>query len=289
MIVRFRMVHPLFLLLTVLLANPIATYAATTDATPHATPTADSATISVYFLREERRGPRIGAAHRTVDTETSGLTDTAEEAIRELLAGPTQVETDAGLITALPPDVQFLGLDLDETEKIATVDLSAAFAPAGAEPEVTSLAQVVYTLTQFPDIERVAITVEGTPLSLRDADGTPLPGPAARTDYDHLTPLIFLESPAPGDTIASPVRLWGTANTFEATFIAEIHDAAGTVLISQVVTATSGSGVRGTFELTLPFDPQSATSGQVAVYEISARDGARENEVVVPVTFGTTT
>ncbi len=282
MVFRFRMVHALILLLSAMLAGPTATRA-TIDATPAVTPTAESATISVYFLREERRGPRIGAAHRPLDSETI---DTAEIAIRELLAGPTQAETDAGLTTSLSADVQLLGLDLDETAHVATVDLSAAFAPAGQEPEVASLAQVVFTLTQFPQIERVAIAVEGTPLTLRDADHLPLPGPAARTDYDHLTPLIFLESPTPGDTIASPVRLWGTANTFEATFIAEIHDAAGTLLTSQVVTATSGNGVRGTFDVTLTFDPKTATSGQVVVYEISARDGARENEVVVPVRLG---
>jgi germination protein M len=281
-ILRFRRSYSLILLLSALIASPIATHANTTDATPPATPTAEAASISVYFLREERRGPRIGAAHRPIDAETADL---PKSAIDELLTGPTQLESDAGLVTSVPADVQLLGLHLAETEKVATVDLSAAFAPTGQDPELTSLAQVVYTLTQFPEIERVAITIEGTPITLRDADGNPLPGPAARTDYDHLTPLIFLESPAPGDTIASPVRLWGTANTFEATFIAEIHDAAGTVLTSQVVTATSGSGVRGTFDVTIPFDSKAASTGQVVVYEISARDGARENEVVVPVTF----
>jgi hypothetical protein len=281
-----RRIVPVLLATPILLHIPVTVRANSTDATPPATPTAEAASVSVYFLREERRGPRVGAAHRPIDAETVELPETA---IDELLSGPTQLESDAGLITSIPSDVQLLGLHLNETEMVATVDLSAAFAPASQEPEVVTFAQVVYTLTQFPEIERVAISVEGTPITLRDADENPLPGPAARTDYDHLTPLIFLESPAPGDTITSPVHFWGTANTFEATFIAEIHDDAGTVLISQVVTATSGSGVRGTFDVTIPFDPRSATSGQVVVYEISARDGARENEVVVPVTFATRT
>jgi hypothetical protein len=140
-------------------------------------------------------------------------------------------------------------------------------------------------LTQFPTIERVAIAIEGKPLVLLDGDGRPLAGPAARTDYERLIPLIFLEAPAPGDTIASPARLWGTANTFEATFVAEIRDAAGKRLVRQVVTATSGNGFRGTFDVSLAFDPKQATSGEVVVYELSARDGARDNEVVVPVTF----
>jgi hypothetical protein len=139
-------------------------------------------------------------------------------------------------------------------------------------------------LTQFPNIERVTIAVAGEPLTLFDGEGRPIDGPASRADYDrNVTPLIFLESPAPGDEIASPVRLWGTANTFEATFFAEVHAADGNVLVSQVVTATSGSGFRGTFDVTLTFEIEEAGPGEVVVYELSARDGSRENEVRVPV------
>lgn len=279
-------IAPALLAAVMLLTGAIAPVTHATESTPPAaTPTTGSTTLSVYFLRQERRGPRLGAAHREGNGETE---DAAESAMHELLKGPTQLESDAGLTTAIPSGTTLLGVELDDAAKLATVDLSSAFAPNGQEVDVASLAQVVFTLTQFPQIERVAISVEGAPLPLHDADGIALSGPAARTDYDHLTPLIFLESPAPGDTITSPVRLWGTANTFEATFIAEVQDVAGTVLTSQVVIATSGNGVRGTFDLTLSFDPKNAESGQVVVYEISARDGAHENEVVVPVTFGTT-
>jgi hypothetical protein len=52
-----------------------------------------------------------------------------------------------------------------------------------------------------------------------------------------------------------------------------------------VVTATSGNGVRGTFDITLTFDPKGETKGQVVVFERSARDGRVENEVKIPVTF----
>jgi hypothetical protein len=279
MIVRFRIAHAVVLLLPVLLAVTGTVRADSTDATP----TAESATISVYFLREERRGEKLGAAHREVDAPTTDRA--AEAAVRELIEGPTNVEEEAGLTTDVPEETEVLGLELDETEKLATVDLSAAFAPNGEDAEVARLAQVVFTLTQFPKIERVAIAVDGKPLALRDADGNPIDGPAGRDDYEHLLPLIFLESPAPGDTITSPVRLWGTANTFEATFIAEIHDADGERLAYEVVTATSGNGFRGTFDVSLSFDSKQAESGQVVVYEISPRDSARENEVVVPVRF----
>jgi hypothetical protein len=282
MIARRRLTDTLVVLLIPILLATTGGGAATADSTA-ATPAAREATYSVYFLREERRGPRVGAAHREIAAPSGD--HPAEETMRRLIEGPTTIESDAGLVTDIPDETEVLGVEFDETANLATVDLSAAFAPTGEVVAVTRLAQVVYTLTQFPDVERVAITIEGTPLALRDADGNPLVGPATRADYDHLTPLIFLESPAPGDTIVSPVRLWGTANTFEATFIAEIHDAGGKLLVSQFVTATSGNGVRGTFDVSLVFDPADAASGQVVVYEISARDGARVNEVVIPVQF----
>jgi hypothetical protein len=268
------------LLLVALLAGAGAVRADSSVATPTAQPT----TISAYFLRQARRGDELGAAHRKVNAATLGRAATA--ALRELIQGPTKAEREAGLSTSVPQETEVLGLALDETTKAATVDLSSAFAPAGKTPDVTRVAQVVFTLTQFPTIERVAIAIAGRPLPLVDGDGKPLAGPAARTDYERQTPLIFLESPAPGDTIASPVHLWGTANTFEATFTAEIHDDAGKSLVRQVVTATSGSGFRGTFDVSLSFDPKQATSGEVIVYEVSARDGARDNEVTVPVKFG---
>jgi sporulation and spore germination protein/immunoglobulin-like protein involved in spore germination len=286
MLARYRMVYAFSLLLSALLVGTSTANADSTAATPtEGTPTAQPATISVYFLRTETRGDKLGAAHRQVDAPTTEAA--AKAALHELIQGPTKAERAAGLKTNLPKDIQVRGLVLDEATKLATVDLSTAFVPTGETVAVARLAQIVFTLTQFPTVEHVAIAVAGQPLALLDGDGKPLAGPAARADFERLTPLIFLESPAPGDTIASPVRLWGTANTFEATFTAEIRDAGGKRLVSQIVTATSGNGFRGTFDVSLRFDPDGATVGKVIVYEISAKDGARENEVAVPVKLGT--
>ena len=48
----------------------------------------------------------------------------------------------------------------------------------------------------------------------------------------------------------TPLRVTGTANTFEATFEYELRDSAGKVVDSNFVTATSGTGTRGTFDFT---------------------------------------
>jgi germination protein M len=253
------------------------------SSTPEASPAADQRQVSVYFLREGRRTEQVGAAHREVSAATDE--EAARAAIEALIEGPNVIDQDSGLLSAIPTATELLDLALDPEAKTATVDFSAAFAPDGAGVPITAMAQVVYTLTQFAGIEQAAIEIEGQPVTMLDGDGIAIDGPAMRVHYDHTTPLIFLESPAPGDTIGSPVRLWGTANTFEATFQAEIRGASGAVLTSEVVTATSGNGVRGTFDITLTFDPKGATSGQVVVFERSARDGRVQNEVVIPVTF----
>jgi spore germination protein GerM len=276
--VRTPTAGALILLLALVLGTAAPTLA---DATPEpatAAPAAGTTQVSIYFLREGK----IGAAHRKGEGSTGE--DAAADAVRALLKGPAKSERKAGLTTAIPRGTELREVAIDAAAKTATVDLSASF-DEGDDPgaKAARQAEVVFTLTQFPDVERVAIAVEGTAIDLLGGDGTPLPGPAARTDYERLTPLIFLESPAPGDTIASPVRLWGTANTFEATFMATVLDADGTVLVSQVVTATSGNGVRGTFDLELPFEVAKAGRGTVVVYETSPKDGKRENEVSVPV------
>lgn len=258
---------------------------AATSATPVASPIADLTQVSVYFLREGRRSEQVGAAHRDVSAITDS--EAARAAIEALIDGPNAIDQLSGLTSAIPDGTTLLAVDLDPATKTASVNFSEAFAPGGAGVPITVMAQVVYTVTQFDGIEQASIAVAGSPITMLDGDGIALDGPATRANYDRTTPLIFLESPAPGDTIGNTVRLWGTANTFEGTFQAEIRSADGTVLVSQVVTATSGNGVRGTFDVTLSFNPGEATNGTVAVFERSERSGRADTNVEIPVSFET--
>jgi hypothetical protein len=77
--------------------------------------------------------------------------------------------------------------------------------------------------------------------------------------------------------------MWGTANTFEATFEYELLDAAGKVLSKHFVTATSGSGTRGTYDVTVPFEAPNGL-GKLVVFELSAADGSRIHQVEIPLT-----
>ena len=146
----------------------------------------------------------------------------------------------------------------------ATVELS----PAPTGPEV---AQVVYTLTEFPSVTRVALG--GKTWSRADFELT------------GLVPAILVVSPQPGDAIRSPVRVYGSADTFEATFTIELRDGSGGVVASTVVTATAGSGQRGSFDTSIPFPGAKPGDGTLVAFESSAEDGSRIHVVEIPVTL----
>jgi hypothetical protein len=97
------------------------------------------------------------------------------------------------------------------------------------------------------------------------------------------TPAITVARPASGATVASPMRVAGTANTFEATVQVRLTADDGRVLNEQFVTATSGSGTRGTYEASVPFRVQESTPATLRLYESSAEDGSEINAVEVPV------
>jgi hypothetical protein len=142
----------------------------------------------------------------------------------------------------------------------AHVDLARA-------PTELERARIVFTLTEFPTVQRVEIG--GRVLT--------------RTDVDMLAPPIVVTEPQPGDTVSSPVRVRGSADTFEATFQIDVVDRTGTVVAHRTVTATSGSGERGTYDVSIPYAGAESGPGRVVAYEDSAADGSRIHVVETPV------
>jgi len=96
-------------------------------------------------------------------------------------------------------------------------------------------------------------------------------------------PAIVIEQPVAGAVVHSPVHVTGTADTFEATFVLELRDAAGRVISSQQVHATSGTGTRGKFDATITF--MASGAAQLVAYERSARDGSPVNITRVAITL----
>jgi hypothetical protein len=139
------------------------------------------------------------------------------------------------------------------------------------------LAQVVYTLTQFPTIDRVRFELEGKPVRTFSSEGIVLDGPVNRADYRDMLPPIFVDRPAWGASLGNPGRVSGLANVFEATFRVQLLDAKGGLLADKQVMATCGTGCWGRFETDLDYDVSKGQYGTLRVFNLSAKDGSPEN------------
>jgi len=212
----------------------------------------ETTALRVYFLRDNLVWP---VARQVEETEA-----VATAALEELLAGPSSGEQqDLGLSTAVPEGVELHSLEIEDG--VAAVHLSDELTGA-------ALAQVVYTLTQFPRVESVEIQEQTY----------------TRADFEEQTPAILVESPVSFEKVTSPLHVTGTANTFEATFNYELTDTDGRIVDKNFVTATSGTGTRGTFDFTTgPFTVPFDGVGSLIVFELSAKDGSRINLVEIPL------
>jgi hypothetical protein len=216
----------------------------TTETTPP-----ETTSLRVYFLLNGKVQP----VSRNVPKTRLVLA----ASIAELLAGPTTTERELGMTTEATKCYVESASALGSTW---TLFIPGKCGGAG-------LAQVVYTATQFPTVK--AVQIGGKRYT--------------RSDFEENTPIILVESPLPYEKVANPFRVTGTANTFEATFQYEVVDPDGNVVANDFVTATSGSGQRGTFDfVTKPFDSPPGT-GALVVFEYSAKDGSRIHEMRIPV------
>lgn len=237
----------------------------------------ETQTVRVYFAR----GEYLGVVTRTVPATPA----IARAAMEELLAGVDAKERGWGFSSEVPQGTRLLGLTIDGGT--ARVDLSGDFESGGGMLSVTMrLAQVVYTLTQFPTVERVVLLMDGKVVDVFTGEGLMLDESQTRADFEYVLPAIFLESPTPGEAVGNPVRLTGTANTFEAVFMVRILGPDGSVITEQPAMATSGTGTRGTFDVSVGYPLAAGGNGTIVVYEQSAKDGSDINVVEVPVTLG---
>ena len=134
--------------------------------------------LEVWFAREGR----LVEALRT-HTPTRAV---ATAALHALLAGPTRRERAAGMRSEIPLGTRLLGITI--AKGVARVDLSSDYEAGGSSRSLQlRLAQVVYTLTQFPTVSAVRFSVDGTPVNNRSV---------GRLTYRALAPAV---SPLAGD------------------------------------------------------------------------------------------
>jgi hypothetical protein len=172
-----------------------------------------SVDAKVYLLRDGR----LVIAHRHV-TGPAVL----RGALAALLAGPSASEAAAGLTTEVPPATQLLDLAL--TNGQATVELTSPYrADGGTSALRARIAQVVFTATQFTNVERVTFRVDGTPLRDLGGGAVALTEPQTRAMIDRtITGSVIIDTPAPGATVHSPFTVTGEGFVYEGQFPIEV-------------------------------------------------------------------
>ncbi|MBI5156685.1 MAG: GerMN domain-containing protein [Acidimicrobiia bacterium] len=238
----------------------------------------DEATTVYFFVDTTGEswpgGPFLMPVARMVDGPDE-LTGT----LQALLDGPTADEASSvpAISSAVPP-----GTTINEVtvaDGIATVDLSAEFGSGGGTLSMMGrLGQVVFTLTRLDGIDGVRFEIEGVATTVFGGEGIIVPDPATRADFEGLLPAILIESPTYGDFgTANPLIARGSANVFEATVSLALVDGDGLIIWEGFTTATCGTGCRGEWEVTIPYEVDAPQMGSLIVWESSARDGSQTN------------
>lgn len=206
--------------------------------------TAETMTIQVFFLMHDPRAIEfLVPAQRSIPKAK----DRAAAAIRELLAGLTEDEQSgmypdrrgqlARLSTAVPGSTLLRGIEI--LNGIATVDLSGDFGSGNPRDLVFRQAQVVYTLTQFPSVDRVEFRLEGEPMAaIEGHEGTASFGAATRDFYYDQRRSVFVDAPAWGSSVGDAVRVTGATYHDVAFRVALVDGATDGILAEQIVRAS---------------------------------------------------
>ena len=199
--------------------------------------------VKLYLLRDEQ----LAIAHRDVAGPA-----VLREALTELLAGPTPDELASGLGSEVPPGTELLDVALGDGT--ATVDVSSDFERGGGSLSMTArVAQVVFTATQFDNVDQVRFLMDGVPIEFLGGEGIVLIDPQTRSTTERsLTGGVIVDTPGPGDTVSSPITVTGEGDVFEADFPIEIW--ANGELITRTIAFAGAWGDWADFEATITLD-----------------------------------
>lgn len=116
------------------------------------------ATRFVYFIDVDDSGRIVPIrVARTTDWSPRPMS----QSIQLLLAGLVEQEVATGLLHLVPEGSQLISAYIDDTVAYLNFNDQFRYNPLGAEGIVAQLAQVVYSVTEFPTVERVQILING--------------------------------------------------------------------------------------------------------------------------------
>src|SRR2546422_7875791 len=128
----------------------------------------------------------------------------------------------------------------------------------------------VYAVTRCPPDEGGARGVGGEPVTVFSGEGIVLDRPQTRHDYEDLLAVIAGAAPGFDQEVASPVKVSGLANVFEANVSVEVLDQNGDVIAHDFTTASCGTGCWGSFSLALAYHVDERQPGTIVVHDDDA-------------------
>lgn len=131
--------------------------------------------VKVFLVRDERLA--------VVNREASPADPPNVLAL--LAQGPSQSETDAGLRTALVPNLAKI---VETDGDLITIDLDGEFSALAPTEQRLALAQITFAMTQLQAISRVRFLVAGQPASVPRGDGSSTDAPVSPDDYGEFAP-----------------------------------------------------------------------------------------------------
>ena len=253
--------------------TPTSTSTPVSSATPPGG-TSRQTVLQTWFTRQGK----LFVTERTIPATAS----IGRAALDSLLAGPSAAEYAAGVRSQIPAGTRLLGLRI--SAGTATADFTSSFGSAASSSTMPlRIAQVVYTLTQFPSVTGIRFEINGQGVTV--IGGVPVQEPQTAAMYDGYLPAIIVGNPVIGEQVTGPVTVSGTADVFEALVSVRILDSAGGEIARTFTTASCGTGCRGDYSVAVSYTVPKAEPGTIEIFESSARDGQPINVQQIPVTL----
>jgi spore germination protein GerM len=134
----------------------------------------------LFFIAIKANGGiELKSVIRPIQYTDAPLTST----LQALLAGPTPVEVNQGLISLIAPEARLRKAQVKDG--IAYLDFSEAFRfnSLGQEGLSAQLQQVVYSATEFPTVKQVQILLEGRTADYLSPEGLFIGKPLSRESF----------------------------------------------------------------------------------------------------------
>jgi hypothetical protein len=196
--------------------------------------------VDLYFVR----GATLAAARRQI---AASDTDIHVATIRALLSGPSKSEIAAGLSSPFAQNTYVR--DLSIGDGVALVQSNPALFEPGSQALMQArIAAIVFTLTQFPSVQRVEFQIGQNPIA--SFAGIRLSRPIGRGDVLMTLPTLLVNSPAFGDSIHSPLTVDALAGGSGAYSI-QLFDASGKQVLNAIGTMVAGTSFRDSYPFTL--------------------------------------